>query len=92
MAVALCWAELAVAQPRRFDVPSLPANRAIPLFGQQAGIQIIAPGSLLRTVRTNEIKGEFDIRAALTKMLEGTPVRIVSVSADTITLGAAPAV
>jgi len=78
------------AQIRNFDIPSQPANRAIPLFAQQAGIQIIAPGSRLRNVQTKAIKGALDVRAALLAMLEGTGVRIVADTNDTITLGITP--
>jgi outer membrane receptor protein involved in Fe transport len=78
------------AQQRSFDVPSQPANRAIPQFAQQAGIQIIAPGSRLRNLRTRAIKGQYEIRSALRAMLDGTGIRIIADGNNTITLGITP--
>ncbi|MEI9852410.1 MAG: TonB-dependent receptor [Sphingomonas sp.] len=82
---------VAQAQQRSFDVPSQPANRAIPEFARQAGIQIIAPGSKLRKLRTRGIRGQLEIRSALKAMLEGTGIRILSDTSNTITLGIAAA-
>ena len=86
-AVALCVPGAALAQPRSFDIPSQPANRAIVQFAQQAGVQIVAPGSRLRHMRTRAIRGRFEIRRALETMLQGTGVRIVSDQNNVITLG-----
>lgn len=90
-ATALCLPAAAQAQPRNFDIPAQPANRAIALFAQQAGIQIIAPGSRLRTIRTKSVRGQYEVRAALRAMLEGTGIRIVSDDNNSITLGMPPA-
>lgn len=86
-AAVVCAPEAALAQERSFDIPSQPANRAIVEFARQAGIQIVAPGSKLRGLRTRAIKGRMDIRAALRAMLDGTGVQIVADSNNTITLG-----
>jgi len=81
------WApQAALAQKRNFDIPSQPANRAIPLFAQQAGIQIVAPGSRLRNLRTKAVKGQFEPRDALEAMLAGTGIQIVSDADNTIAL------
>ena len=58
-AVLICGAALiglsapaaAWAQARAFDVPAQPANRSIPEFARQAGIEIVAPGRALLTAR-----------------------------------------
>src|SRR6478609_8680351 len=83
-----CAPEAALAQKRNFDIPSQPANRAIPLFARQAGIQIVAPGSRLRKLRTSAVKGQFEPREALDAMLAGTGIRIVSDTDNTIALAA----
>jgi iron complex outermembrane receptor protein len=88
--MACCVPETAMAQQRSFDIPSQPANRALPTFARQAGIQIVAPGRSLRSIRTKAIRGQLDIRAALRAMLEGTGVRIVADSNNSITLGLDP--
>lgn|GEM_PF-198257 len=89
-ALVLCAPAPLCAQERSFDIPGQPANRAIVLFAQQAGIQIIAPGSRLRTLRTRTIKGRYEVRAALNAMLEGTGIRILSDRDNFITLGTTP--
>jgi|GEM_PF-670273 len=78
------------AQEREFDLPAQAATRSIPEFAQQANIQIVAPGRVLRGVSTVAIKGHYDVRAALALLLEGTGLRIVGEDGATITLGAAP--
>jgi len=91
VAASIFMPEIALAQQRSFDVPSQPANRAIPQFAEQAGIQIIAPGKKLRNLRTRGVKGRLEVRQALKAMLEGTGLRIVADRNNTITLGFAAA-
>jgi iron complex outermembrane receptor protein len=79
----------AFAQQRTFNLPAQSATRSIPEFARQAGIQIVAPGSLLRSLQTPTIRGTYDVRAALRQLIEGTGLRIVSDEGGTITLGAA---
>ncbi len=87
----ICAPQTAQAQERSFNVPAQSANRAILVFARQAGIQIVAPGSRLRNLRTNGIKGRLDIRDALRAMLRGTGIQIVSDAGNTITLSVPPA-
>lgn len=89
LAALVCYApEQAWAQQRSFNIPSQPANRAIVQFGEQAGVQIIAPGSRLRNLRTRAVQGRYEIRAALMMMLEGTGIHIRADRNNMITLGA----
>lgn len=85
-AIGLIAATPAWAQQRTFDVPAQPANKAIPEFARQAGVQIVAPGSALRGKRTAPLKGEHDVRAALRQLLQGTHLRVASDDGVTITL------
>lgn len=88
-AVALALsATPAIAQQRNFDLPAQSATRSIPEFGRQAGIQIIAPGEILRRVRTPALRGTYDVRAALRTLLANSGLRVVSDDGRTITLGA----
>jgi iron complex outermembrane receptor protein len=79
----------ASAQQRSFNLPAQAATKSIPEFARQAGIQIVAPGSKLRKIRTRAITGQQDVRAALRLLLEGTGLRIVADDGRTITLGVA---
>ena len=62
----------AFAQIRSFDIPSQDAGKSLPELARQAGIQVIAPGEMLRGVVTPEIKGAYQIDDALNLMLKGT--------------------
>jgi TonB-dependent receptor len=74
------------AQVRSFDVPAAPAVKAIPEFARQAQIQIIAAARDLAGVRTPAIKGSMDARAALRRLIAGTPLEIAGDDGQVITL------
>ena len=56
-AAALLAFSGARAEPRRFDLPAQPAAASIPQFARQAGLQILAPETLTRGVRTQPVSG-----------------------------------
>lgn len=77
------------AQERNFDVPAQLAVKAIPEFARQAGIQIIAPATPLRGVRSSAVKARAEVTVALNAMLKGTNLKIVSNDGATMALGVA---
>lgn len=83
---ALTVAGAAIAQQRTFDIPAQEAVRAIPEFARQAGIQIIAPSSQLRGVRTPALRGDLDARQALRVLLRGTGLEVATDNGTVITL------
>lgn len=76
----------AMAQQRTFNVPSQEAVQAIPEFARQAGIQITAPASHLRGVRTPTVRGDLDTRQALSVLLQGTGLEVATDTGSVITL------
>lgn len=62
----------AQAQSRTFNVAAGPANRTIPTFAKQAGVQILAGGDIVRGKRTNSVKGALSLNQALQLLLRGT--------------------
>lgn len=82
-AAALMWCAAASAQIYSFNIPSESAVKAIPELARQAGIQIIAPAEGLE-VRTPEIKGSFELHAALSTLLHGTGFVIAAEDGQTI--------
>ncbi|NYT41814.1 TonB-dependent receptor [Sphingomonas sp. R-74633] len=62
----------AMAQVRRFDVAAQPASSGIPMFARQAGIEILAPASIVDGISTNRVQGTMDVTAALRVLLAGT--------------------
>lgn len=83
---ALALATGAYAQQRTFNVPAQEAVRAIPEFARQADIQIIAPSTELRGVRTPAVRGDLDTREALRLLLQGTGLEIASDDGRVISL------
>lgn len=86
-AISLIAATPVMAQQRTFNVPAQPANKSIPEFARQAGIQIVASGGVLRGIRTGAIRGQLDVEAALAQMLRGTGLEIISRAGNTIIIG-----
>lgn len=76
----------ALAETRTFDVKAQPAVSAVPEFARQAQLQIIAPAGELSGVRTQAVVGEFEVRLALQRLLQGTPLSIASDTGRLITL------
>ncbi|OYX33376.1 MAG: hypothetical protein B7Y99_07405 [Caulobacterales bacterium 32-69-10] len=68
----------AVAQQRTYDIPAGDAARSLLAFARQSGLQITAPASQLRGLRTPAIRGQFDTRAALRILLAGTRLEVAS--------------
>lgn len=85
-AAVACVGAQAQAQARRFDVPAQPAVTAIPEFARQAQIQIVAPARDLACVNTPALVGELDVRAALARLIAGTPLRVAADNGAIITL------
>jgi TonB-dependent receptor len=85
-AMLVCVASQAHAQARQFDIAAQPAITAIPEFAQQAQVQVIAPARDLAGVDTKALVGEMDVRAALRRLIAGTPLRIARDEGAIITL------
>jgi TonB-dependent receptor len=84
--VALAMATPAQAQERVFDIAAQPAVRAIPELARQGQVQIVASARNLEGVNTPAVKGKMDVRAALNRLIAGTPLRIDSDDGQIITL------
>lgn len=57
---------------RAYDLPPDRAERTLKLFSQQSGRGVIVGAEIVRTVRTNAVKGKLKASEALAKMLAGT--------------------
>lgn len=88
--LALCSATSAWAQQHTFDIPAEDANKAIPEFARQAGIQIVAPGDQLKGVQTPAVKGNLDRQVALSQLLAGTGTKVASDDGQTVVLTVTP--
>src|ERR1051326_8593889 len=78
---------IAWGQVREFAIPSESANKAIPEFARQAGVQIVAPAEQLEGIVTPAITGRLELHAALDRLLAEAPVSVLSDNGKVIILG-----
>lgn len=86
LAAALLLSPAAQAQDRNFDIPAASAVTALPEFGRQAGVQIIAPEEQLDGIVTPAIKGRMDVHEALRRLLVNTDLEVAGDDGHTMTL------
>lgn len=87
-AFAMICASAAWAQAKTFDVPAEPAVNSIPEFARQAGVQIVAPADQLGMMQTGAVKGTYEVRDGLEKLIRGTGLQVASSDEQTILLRA----
>src|ERR1700754_649464 len=90
--IAIATTASASAQPRSINIPSQEAAKSIPEFARQENIQIIAPVSQLRGVKTPAVSGTMPLDEALAALLVGTGLEVASNDGATIVLRRAPEV
>ena len=64
-ACAVLAAQPAFAEEQVFDIAAQPARTAIPEFGRQSGLQILASQDDVGDQQVAELKGEYEPREAL---------------------------
>lgn len=77
----------AAAQERSFNVEAGPANKTVPIFAKQAGIQIIGRADELRGKRTNAVKGRYTVEDAMGILLAGTELDKLTTQDGIVTIG-----
>lgn len=73
----------AFAKPREFNVPAMPAKKAVQIFADQADVDVLASGDTLRGVNTNRVNGKAEVDDAMAKLLRGTPLKAIKSGNDT---------
>lgn len=86
----LAWVHPALAQARTFDMPAMPAGKAIQTFAKQAGVDVIASGETLRGVTTSPVKGTVEVQDALNQILQGTPLKATKTGNDVYLIKSSP--
>jgi catecholate siderophore receptor len=71
-AVAVVFAAPAYAKTPAFDVAAQPAEQGVAEFARQADIQILVSKETAQGVRTNAVKGSYDVATGLKLLLSGT--------------------
>jgi len=76
----------AFAEVQSFDIPAQPARTAIQEFGRQSGLQILASQTDVGDQKVQALKGEYEPREALRRLLVATNLRVASDDGRTVTL------
>jgi iron complex outermembrane receptor protein len=61
----------------RFDLPADTADKSLPLFSAQSGMEVLFATEVASNVRTNVVRGEFTPFEAANRLLSGTSLTIV---------------
>lgn len=75
----------------QFDLPSQPMGEAINAIAYRAGVQIAAPGELVRQRRAPALQGSYTVRQALERILSGSGLAVEEVAGRYVIRSAAPA-
>lgn len=77
-AAALACTPVLAQSTAVFDVPRLPLSQALPMFGRQAGVQVLAPGDVNAVWTTPALRGRDTVRGALARLIAGSGLEIAS--------------
>lgn len=61
-----------VATPVNFDIPAQSAATALQLFNKQSKESVLFPSDQLKSIDANPVRGEFEPKVALDRLLDGT--------------------
>lgn len=75
--VTASWALAAEPAKRTFDLPAGPGDKSLKLFSEQAGLEVLFPTKVARSVRTREVKGEMTPKEVLDLMLAGSGLVVI---------------
>ncbi len=87
---ALLAAGPVLAQARAFRIPAQPVAGGVTEFARQAGVQILVSAEAAQGRRTAPVSGSMSVGDALSSLLAGTGLVVVSNDGHTIVLGPAP--
>ncbi|MBJ7556575.1 TonB-dependent siderophore receptor [Marinomonas spartinae] len=76
--------EKKVLNSHDFDIPGGPLSNALLTFGQQSGLQLIAPSNLTTGLSSTGVKGKYQSDEALRALLSGTSLAFKYINSNTI--------
>ena len=83
---AISTAFPAAAETKAFDIPAQSASTGIPEFGRQSGLQVLAAQAAVGDQKIAALKGEYEPREALRRILASTNLTVASDDGRTVTL------
>lgn len=78
LAATVCVAQPAAARDTPISIPPTTLDAALTSLAAQANVEIISTEPALHAVRTRAIKGSMSVRAALSRLIEGTGLRVIA--------------
>ena len=69
-----------------FSIPAQNANEALTELAKQANTTLLFPFDLARKVKTNALEGTFTLNEALTQLLEGTELAVITDETGALTI------
>lgn len=85
----LSYCGLALANALKFDIPAQPLAEALRTFADQARMQLVYKPEAIDAETSNAVQGEYESRAALEMLLQGTGLEVVYGSGNAATIRAA---
>ena len=76
----------AQAQLLRFDIPAQSMDRAVLVYAEQAGVQVLFDSARLQDLTANAVTGQLNARAALQQLIGNAPVDFRFDGANQVTL------
>jgi iron complex outermembrane receptor protein len=70
----------------QFSIPAQDADDALTELAKQANTTLLFPFDLAQTVKTNSLEGNFTLNEALSKLLDGTELAVVTDSAGQVSI------
>ncbi|MEJ1962749.1 MAG: TonB-dependent receptor [Gammaproteobacteria bacterium] len=77
--------------PRKVDVPAGEMTTALQRLAEQSGVEFVYSADQLKGVHTNGVHGEYTAEKAVTKLLEGTKLRLTVHQSGALLIAAPPA-
>ncbi|ARB27184.1 TonB-dependent siderophore receptor [Pseudomonas tolaasii] len=82
LTVESSFAEENISAVRRFSIPAGDLSQALNSLAEQAGLVLAFDASLARGKHSNGLSGQFDTDVALTRLLAGSGLQALKISAD----------
>ncbi|MFS2026164.1 TonB-dependent receptor [Massilia sp. CT11-137] len=89
--LAVCLDARAQAPAREFDIPAGDMRTAIDTYAAQSGVQLVYRGAEVAGLVGHTVRGKMTPEAALSRLLAGTPLRVVRDGTGAVVIVRAPA-
>src|SRR5687767_1154188 len=86
VAMLLAAGTAAADETYKLDIPAQPLSKALRIFAEQSGIQIVYYAQIAEGQTASRVLGTLSAKEALAALLAGTKLRFETVNADTVAI------